>query len=84
MLKDPSFDTEYMKNKGGLSARSKELIQEYCKQVQMPEKTAKVKMYIVRSMIYGAALMFDNNELPYTPEVMKWVEHVIDREFDLP
>ncbi|MDO5565292.1 MAG: TetR/AcrR family transcriptional regulator [Planctomycetia bacterium] len=83
MLKDPSFDAEYMKNKGGLSARSKELIQEYCKQVHMPEETAKIKMYTVRAMIYGSALMFDNNELPYTPEVMKWVEHVIDREFDL-
>lgn len=84
MLKDESFDATCIKPRGELSPLSKDLVRQYCEQVQMPAKTAEIKMYIVRSMIYGAALMFDNGELPCTAEVFQQVERVIDREFDLP
>ena len=42
------------------------------------------KLYVVRSLIYGAALMFDNGEMPYTEKAMGYVRYTIDREFDLP
>jgi len=84
MMKEDHFDPGYKEIKSHISDRSRELIQQYCHQVNMPEKTALVKMYIVRSLIYGASLMFDNGELPYTPEIFRLVEQVIDREFDLP
>ena len=34
-------------------------------------------------IIYGAALMFDNGELPYTQENVEMVSYCIDREFDV-
>ena len=42
------------------------------------------KTFVIRSIIYGAALMFDNGELPYTEENRQHVRYLIDREFDLP
>ncbi|MCF0234312.1 MAG: TetR/AcrR family transcriptional regulator [Thermoguttaceae bacterium] len=84
MIYDETFDPEYLQIKAKLSERSKELIREYCQEVGMPERTAKIKMYVVRSLIYGASLMFGNTELPYDDVHMKFVEAVIDREFDLP
>ncbi|MGN1065648.1 MAG: hypothetical protein ACI4QC_09560, partial [Thermoguttaceae bacterium] len=42
------------------------------------------KMYVVRSLIYGASLMFSNGELVYDDYTMGFVRAAIDREFDLP
>jgi len=84
MLKDDQFDNEYERLRGQLSRISKELVGKYCLEVNMPEKVARRKTYVVRSLIYGAALMFDNGELEYTDENMQAVSDTIDREFDLP
>lgn len=84
MIKDETFDDDYLQIKAELSERSKELINEYRREIGMPEKTAKIKMYVVRSLIYGASLMFGNGELPFDDVHMKYVEAAIDREFDLP
>ena len=49
----------------------------------MSEQTRRLKTYVVRSLIYGAALMFDNGELDYNDENMALVAYAIEREFDL-
>ena len=84
MLKDAPLDTQYARSRGKLSRLAMRLIRRYCAEVGMDEKTAKVKTYIVRSLIYGAALMFDNGEMEYNEENMEAVAQAIDREFDLP
>lgn len=50
----------------------------------MPPEVRHRKLFVVRSLIYGAALMFDNGELEYTEENVQMVARCIDREFDLP
>ncbi|MPM73554.1 hypothetical protein SDC9_120536 [bioreactor metagenome] len=50
----------------------------------MPPEIKLRKTFIIRSILYGAALMFDNGELEYTEENMKMVAYSIEREFDLP
>ncbi|NLH02253.1 MAG: TetR/AcrR family transcriptional regulator [Clostridiales bacterium] len=84
MLKDEEFDNTYKNMRSQLSGMSLKLINQYCKETNIPENIAKRKIYIIRSLIYGAALMFDNGELEYTEENMRIVEFSIDREFDLP
>ncbi len=84
MMRDRAFDQKYSQMRGGLTELSRQLVERYCREVQMPEKTAVVKTYIVRSLIYGAALMFDNGEVAYTQEMMEAVREAINREFDLP
>jgi len=84
MLKDEEFDSVYKNMRGQISALSRNLIKEYCKEANMSEDREKCKTYIVRSLIYGASLMFDNGELEYNEENMRFVAFSIDREFDLP
>ncbi len=84
MIHDATFDSEYLDIKADLSAQSKRLVKKYCDETNMPLIEAKKKMYVVRSIIYGASLMFANCELKYCEETMKHVRAAIDREFDLP
>ncbi len=83
MLKDDKFDNTY-KNRGGLSSLTRQLVDEYCRSVNMDEETKTRKLYIVRSLIYGAALMFDNKEMEYNEHMLQIARENIDREFDLP
>ena len=83
MLKDEAFDSDYSKIRSDLSRLSKELVAEYCALVGMDDTTRMLKTFIVRSLIYGAALMFDNGELSYDDKTFALVLQSIDREFDL-
>lgn len=84
MLKDEEFDSEYKNLRGQISGLSQGLIKRYCKEADLPEDIEKCKTYIVRSLIYGASLMFDNGEMEYNDNNMRFVKYSIDREFDLP
>ena len=84
MLKDEEFDNAYKKMRSQLSGLSLQLIKQYCEEANISEEIEKRKTYIIRSLIYGAALMFDNGEMEYNEENMRFVEFSIDREFDLP
>ncbi|MBQ7499429.1 MAG: TetR/AcrR family transcriptional regulator [Clostridia bacterium] len=70
--------------RGKLSDRSFDMVDKYCRQVDMPPDVRKRKQFIVRSIIFTAAMFFDNGELEYTEENRKLVESLISREFDLP
>jgi len=83
MLKDEEFDNAYKKMRSQLSGLSLQLIKQYCEEANISEEIEKRKTYIIRSLIYGAALMFDNGEMEYNEENMRFVEFSIDREFDL-
>lgn len=84
MSKDDEFDSEYRRLRGQLSSITRSLIREYCVEHHISEDDEKRKTYIIRSLIYGAALMFDNGEMNYNEESMNYVKYSIDREFDLP
>ncbi len=84
MLRDDTLDTEYARLRGEMTQLTREVIDQYCKSVHMDEKVRRRKTYVVRSLIYGAALLFDNKQLAYNEENMASVEYAIDREFDLP
>lgn len=84
MLSGDGFDGKYKDVRSKLSNLSKGLAEEYCKGVGFSSDDTQRKMYVVRSLLYGAALMFDNGQLPYTKKSMEFVRMSIDREFDLP
>jgi len=83
MQRDSDFDEAYGSMRYSLSALSTEMVQQYCNSVSMPTEVFKRKLFVIRSLIFGAALMFDNGEMEYSPENMKIVEKSIEREFDL-
>jgi len=83
MLRHEDFHEKYGALMGKLSRRTFELVSLYCAEVHMSDEVRVRKTFVVRSIIYGAALMFDNGELPYTPENVEMVSYCIDREFDV-
>lgn len=84
MLRDDSLDADYARLRGEMTQLTRDVIGQYCAAVNMDEKTRRRKTYVVRSLIYGAALLFDNQQLAYNEENMDSVEYAIDREFELP
>ena len=83
-LRDDDFDNAYHPLKSQMTGLTQQLVARYCSEVQMPDDVRVRKLYVVRALIYGAALMFDNGELPYNEENLAMVRANIDREFDLP
>lgn len=84
MLKDDEFDNVYHKLRGELTSVTQKLIEKYCTSVNMDKETRIRKQYVIRSLIFGAALMFDNGEIEYNEKTLEYVRFNIDREFDLP
>ena len=84
MLRDEGMEPEHARLKAGLSECTKNLVHKYCKEVGMPEDVERRKTYVVRSLIYGAALMLDNGELERSKENFDFISATIEREFDLP
>ncbi|MGI5935829.1 MAG: TetR/AcrR family transcriptional regulator [Oscillospiraceae bacterium] len=76
-------DEKYRCLRGQLSERTYKIVSEYCDSVNMPEDVRRRKIFIIRSIVYGAALFFDNGEMEYTDENMAMVASLIEREFDL-
>ncbi|MEG2001322.1 MAG: TetR/AcrR family transcriptional regulator [Evtepia sp.] len=84
MLTNAEFDDESLRLRGRISETTQTIVKEYCAEVGMSKSAAKFKLYVVISLIYGAALMFDNGGLEYNEENMDLVAHGIKREFELP
>ncbi|MBR6444077.1 MAG: TetR/AcrR family transcriptional regulator [Firmicutes bacterium] len=83
-VKDEEFDSVYRDMRFELSYATGRMVLKYCKQVGMPVDVRNRKLYVVRSLIYGAALMFDNHEMKYNEKNLQFVRESVDREFDLP
>lgn len=66
-----------------LTEGSREIVRQYCAEVGMSQEAQKRKVFVVRSLIYGAALMLDSGELPDDEAGFAMAEAMIEREFDL-
>ena len=84
MLRDEGLDRAAGSPRGGLSALARGKIAAYCAQAGIDDATKARKQYVVRALIYGAALMLDNGEMEYGAAALETVRRSIDREFDLP
>ncbi|MBQ3100370.1 MAG: TetR/AcrR family transcriptional regulator [Clostridia bacterium] len=60
-----------------------ERVARYCQEQKMPDEIKKAKLFVVRSLIYGAALMISNGELKNEEETYLMVRRAISREFDI-
>ena len=83
-LKDRDFDNVYHRVRGELSSPTQRLIQRYCQEEQLDEETRQRKVYVVRSLIFVAAIQLANGELPYSEHTLKMVHDSIERELLLP
>ena len=60
-----------------------ERVANYCEEQKMPDEIKKAKLFVVRSLIYGAALMISNGELQNDESTYLMVRNAISREFDI-
>jgi len=83
MLNEDNMSNDLKLSKAQLSIKSRDIIDLYCKSVNMSHKDKVKKTFVVRSLIYGAALMFNNGEMIYSERSIEMVRETIIREFDI-
>lgn len=83
MLRDINMSAEFQRNRLRIGNNVGALIKKYCEEVSMSDEVMKRKLYIVRSLIYGAVLMVDNGEMQYDDDMMNQVKWAISREFEI-
>lgn len=84
MLKDDQFDNVYHKRRGEMSSPTQNLIAAYCELMQVPAETRLRKTFIIRSLIFGSALMFDTGEIPCTEHTKQIMRQTIEQVLDEP
>ena len=83
MLNEDNMCDELKLCKARLSDKSREIINQYCINVNMSHKNKVQKTFVVRSLIYGAALMYNSGEMVYSEKSLNMVRETIIREFDI-
>ena len=78
------FDESYSNMRSRMSTKSRRILVEYCREVGMPPDVYRRKIMVVRSLIFGAALLFDSGEIEYNEDSIKDLEYNISREFIIP
>ena len=68
MIKDESLSEENNAIRYRISSKSSQLVEKYCLENNISDYLQKERLFMARSIIYGAALMFDNGELIYNDE----------------
>ncbi len=77
MLNEDSMCDELKLSKARLSDKSRELINQYCINVNMAHKNKVNKTFVVRSLIYGAVLMYNSGEMVYSEKNLQMVRDTI-------
>lgn len=84
MTRYDEFDVIYSNVRSRMSQKSRRLVAEYCREVGMPPQVYRRKIMVIRSLIFGAALLFDSGEIEYSEAAMQDLKYNIEREFSLP
>lgn len=84
MTKNEKLNEIHIHERSEVSQYTKQLIDTYCREVNMPDADRIRKVFLVRSILYGAIIMIDNGQFPNSPETYEMIRSTIAREFDLP
>ena len=84
LTKNENLTESQIKERSEISKASRDLIDAYCREVNMLDEDRIRKVFLVRSLLYGAAIMIDNGQLDNSPETYEMIRATIAREFDLP
>ena len=84
LLNDSSLDASQIREKGKISVLSNDVVQHYCASVNMPSEVMQRKVYIIRSLLFGAVILMKNGSLENAEATYRMIYECIDREFELP
>ena len=82
-MSDRVFEPEVLAEKSKVSGTTMELIGEYCNNFNIGEETRVRKFFVVRSLLFGGAIMINSGILPFNGETMNMIRGNIEREFDI-
>ena len=83
-LNDSSLDESQIREKGKLTVLSSDIVQHYCASVNMEPETMKRKVYVIRSLMFGAVILMKNGSLENSEATYQMIYDCINREFDIP
>lgn len=83
-LKNDEFDNIYHRLRGEISSPSQQVVDGYREGVGMEGDVFYRKFMLIRAMLFGVIILFDNGELEYHQKAMDALRYNISREFDLP
>ncbi len=75
------MDDSYRAARANLSAETKRLIDVCCEKLGLSRPLVRLKTFAVRAMIYGAAMMMDNGQMPIGEESYALLKDAIAAEF---
>lgn len=82
-MNDRAFPSEMLEEKGKISSATEELVNEYCISVNMADDVRQRKLFIVRSIIFGASIMINSGQMPFNTTTLEMVKKNIRREFEI-
>ena len=82
-MNDNSMTPEQLKRKATISCQTSELLHKYCDSVGMSDDVRERKIYIGRSIVYGAALMINAGIMKASDETFETIRYCVRREFDI-
>ncbi len=82
-LRISGLSDEQQREKNGISACVRGLVRQYCEEIGMDDATRVRKLYVIRSLIFGAALMMVGGELADDENTFDMVRATVEREFDI-
>ena len=83
MLQSGTGDEDGYQIKGSLSGLTQKLIAKYSREAELTKEQSHLKTCIIRTLLTGAAVLFDFGELEYNEDNLALVKYSVDREFDL-
>lgn len=83
MMNDNTIDSDHRSEKAMLSHLSQKLVTEYCKMVNMNKEDEIRKTYVVRALIFGAAIMLNSGLMECNDDTLNMMRGCIHREFNL-
>ncbi len=82
-MNDRAFPAEMRAEKIKLSAAMENLIADYCTSVGMLESIRRRKQFVIRSSLYGAAILINSGAMTFDSESLALIRESIEREFNL-
>lgn len=82
MLKTDTFGEERINIMTKITDSTKKLIHKCCAKYEINAAEEKRKVYVIRSLVYGATLMIDSGELENDEETINMIRECIDIEFE--
>ncbi len=81
MLKEGEFDNTYHKKDGEMESVSQRLIDKFCDDNNIPAELRTSRTFIIRSLIFGAVMVFGNGEAECNDETLELLRSALKKEF---